>query len=388
MDTKRQLFKTMAQVQDSVSQACYNYFQKFRRATHVTPKSFLSFINSYKEVYSRKVEEIGDMATRMNSGLAKLEEASQTVELLKEELNIMEQQLREANKKAEEVLLEVTQRAKESEKIKESVSKVKDRAEQIVKQIGIEKAIAEEKLEAAKPALEEAEEALNTIKPANIATVRKLGRPPHLIMRVMDCVVILFRKKLSQMMPDPTVPSPKPSWNEALKIMASTSFLNQLLHFPKDTINDEMVELLEPYLTMEDYNMTTAKRVCGDVAGLLCWTKAMAFFFGVNKEVLPLKINLAFQEARLKSANNDLHRAQVTLVQKEEELAHVKKLYCSAVKEKQRLTSEAEICRRKMSRASTLINGLSGEKLRWTMQSKAFKEQMVRLIGDVLLSTG
>jgi hypothetical protein len=118
----------------------------------------------------------------------------------------------------------VTQRAKESEKIKESVSKVKDRAEQIVKQIGIEKAIAEEKLEAAKPALEEAEEALNTIKPANIATVRKLGRPPHLIMRVMDCVVILFRKKLSPMMPDPTVPSPKPSWNEALKIMARDRF--------------------------------------------------------------------------------------------------------------------------------------------------------------------
>ena len=83
----------------------------------------------------------------------------------------------------------------------------------------------------------------------------------------MDCVVILFRKKLTPMQPDPTVPSPKPSWNEALKIMASTSFLNQLLHFPKDTINDEMVELLEPYLTMEDYNMTTAKRVCGDVAG-------------------------------------------------------------------------------------------------------------------------
>ena len=30
-DTRRQLFKTMAQVQDSVSTACINYFQKFRR---------------------------------------------------------------------------------------------------------------------------------------------------------------------------------------------------------------------------------------------------------------------------------------------------------------------------------------------------------------------
>ena len=72
---------------------------------------------------------------RMNSGLCKLQEASRSVEILKEELNIMERHLREANQKAEEVLLEVTQRAKEAEKIKESVSKVKDRAERIVSQV-------------------------------------------------------------------------------------------------------------------------------------------------------------------------------------------------------------------------------------------------------------
>ena len=81
-------------------------------------------------------------------------------------------------------------------------------------------------------------------------------------MRVMDCVLILFRRKLIKMESDPTVPSPLPSWQESLKIMSGTSFLSDLLNYPKDTINDEMVELLEPYFTMEDYNTATANRVC------------------------------------------------------------------------------------------------------------------------------
>lgn len=77
--------------------------------------------------------------------------------------------------------------------------------------------------------------------------------------------------------------------------------------------------------------------MCGDVAGLCSWTKAMASFYSVNKEVLPLKANLAIQEGRLQKANTELAVAQAQLDEKESELNVVKAQYEAAMSKKQQL---------------------------------------------------
>ena len=51
-------------------------------------------------------------------------------------------------------------------------------------------------------------------------------------------------------------------------MMAQSNFLQSLQNFQKDSINDETVEFLAPYLEAEDFNFETAKRVGVSMFGL------------------------------------------------------------------------------------------------------------------------
>lgn len=117
----------------------------------------------YPDCFTEVSLTIGLPSVKMdlsNTGLAKLMEAEVSVSQLSKELVTKEKDLAVASKKADEVLLEVTMKAQAAEKVKMQVQKVKDKAQAIVDDIAIDKAAAEKKLEAARPALEEAEAAL------------------------------------------------------------------------------------------------------------------------------------------------------------------------------------------------------------------------------------
>ncbi|KAJ3040237.1 Dynein heavy chain 5, axonemal, partial [Rhizoclosmatium hyalinum] len=169
-------------------------------------------------------------------------------------------------------------------------------------------------------------------------------------------------------------------------LMSASDFLVSLTTFGKDEINEETVELLEPLLEMPDFNLEGAKKVSGDVAGLASWVRAMAFYFSINKKVIPLKANLIVQEAKLTIAMNDLNKAQAMLDEKQAELDIFNENYRNAIGQKQALQADADGCKRKMTAATALISGLKGEKDRWTIQSKEFAERIGRLVGDIILA--
>lgn len=64
----------------------------------------------------------------------------------------------------------------------------------------------------------------------------------------MDVCLILFRRKLKPVVPDRGRDFLTTSWDESMKLMSEAGFLSKILRYPTDTMNEEMIDLLIPYL--------------------------------------------------------------------------------------------------------------------------------------------
>lgn len=157
---KEHVINIMSWIHETVSETCISYFERFRRTTFVTPKSLISFLDSYKKLYQDKQKNIIVMSERMSSGLYKLDEAGASVSVLKKELIEMNKVITVATEEAEVVLQTVAESTAAAEEIKAQVAVKKAQATELVKNISADKEVAEAKLEKARPALEEAEAAL------------------------------------------------------------------------------------------------------------------------------------------------------------------------------------------------------------------------------------
>ncbi|XP_018316536.1 dynein heavy chain 8, axonemal [Mycetomoellerius zeteki] len=387
-EVKQQLTQVVGDIQDNVNDTCAEYFDRFRRQVYVTPRSFLTFLDSYKMFYKQHLDNINMLASRMSSGLNKLTDAAAQVDVLQHELEKTQEEIAVKNVQVEAILVTVNEKKREAEGVKAKVQVSKDEAEAILKVIAKDKTMAEQKLKAAEPALLEAEAALQTIKAVDIATVRKLAKPPYLITLIMDCVLILFGRKLEPVKPDYEHQFLTPSWSESLKVLADTRFLYNLQNFPKDDINAETIDLMMPYLNFHMYTYEAAKQACGNVAGLIQWTISMVAFYEINKDVLPLKANLLVQENYYDKANKNLLKAEELLKEKDDALKIVQNEFDAVMQERQKIIDQAAVCQAKMDITTAMIEGLSGEKIRWTEQVTTFKSEIERLVGDVLVFTG
>jgi dynein heavy chain len=390
--TKEGLRDLMAAIHTMMLERSAEYLQRYRREVYSTPKSYLSFISSYTQVYKQKHDAVNEEAQKINNGLKKLHQAAEDVRIMRTQLQEKEVLLMHKKKDTDTLVKEIELRTADAEIKKAEVQKVKDKVALDAAHVAEGESEAVRDLAVAEPALKLAVSALDSITPADFTTLKKLTSPPALIKRIFDGVAVLLHVPLA--LPGAETVKGKlwitDSWDTSGKSLAGDSkTLGTLIEFgvsKKDLINEETCELLLPYLYMEDFTKERAQAACGNVSGLCVWVRAMHVYINIAKIVAPKKEKLRLMQNELRAANKKKEIQEEELAKVAAEVQRYNDQFAVENAKKQELEDDALNTKRRMDSANNLIDALSGERERWTLQSNEFKDIIRRLVGDVALS--
>ena len=169
-------------------------------------------------------------------------------------------------------------------------------------------------------------------------------------------------------------------------MMADPGFLRTLLEFDKNSIEEETVEKLQPYIDNPEFVPKVMERVSKAAKGLCGWVRAMVTYNKVAKVVKPKKEKLAQAEADFTATMSQLDEKKKILQQVEDRIADLNSQYEISKDKKDNLERQVEDVSNKLDRANRLIGGLGGEKTRWSEMTADLKEMYNNLTGDVLIS--
>jgi dynein heavy chain len=391
-ETKDSLITHMGMAHNMVVHVCDEYHSMMRRQVYQTPKSYLSFIAAYKAMYKNKLGALKEKEGRVKLGLEKLVQGAEDVEAMKVVLAKEQVKLEEATISTNKMLQGLEISSNEAKLEGEQVAGIKTKCEEDAVRIGKEKASCTNDLAKAQPFVDQANDAINSIKPAYIGEIKKLANPSDIIKLVFDCVLILFNAPLAKIKPckitmaKTEIPWFEPSFKpQALQMMSNPNFLNHLVEFGnigKDLMNDETVEFLSVYIEINQFNPAVAKNASIAAEGLCTYVRAMKYYHEASKVVKPKMEALTMAETQMEAANNALAAAETRLAACNEKLAELQSMFDAQMSKKKAIEEGAIALQKKMNQASALINGLAGEKARWTEDAATFSDQKMRLVGD------
>lgn len=273
------------------------FYEATGRKTYVTSSAFLELIKSFARLTVAKQEEIMDAKNRYMGGLDKLEFAATQVAQMQTELTNLQPRLAQAVKESSKMLAIIEQ---ETVKVEQATELVRDDEKVANLQAEASQALKSEceaDLALAIPILEEAINALNTLKPQDITLVKSMKNPPDAVKMVMAAVCIM-RDIAPDRVPDPaTGRKILDYWGPSLKLLGDINFLQTLKDYDKDNIPPAlMAKIRKEYLPNKDFKPSVVAKASSAAEGLCKWIIAMDMYDVVAKEVAPKKAKLEIAE--------------------------------------------------------------------------------------------
>lgn len=364
------------------------YYQETRKTIYVTPASFLELNKTYQTLIKKKQQETMGAKERYHAGLETLEHASNTVALMQRELNDLQPKLITMAENSLEMMRKIERKTLEAKEATElvKIDELNANAQAAVAQDLKDE--CEKDLAQAIPVLEEAIQALNTLKPADITLVKSMKNPPETVKLVLAAVCVIKGVAPDRINDPGTGKKIIDYWGPSKRVLGDMGFLQSLKDFDKDNIlADIMRKVRKDFIPHKDFKPQIVAKASSAAEGLCKWIIAMDLYDSVAKVVAPKKARLEAAEKEYADTMKILNEKRQLAEELARKVASLNEELREANRQKQSVEAEVERTSLKLQRAESLISSLGGEKQRWTDAAENLQTIFDHLAGDILVSS-
>ena len=357
-------------------------YREEKRRCFTTPKSFLELIKTYDVLLEKKRRDINDTSHRLEMGIQKIIIAGEQISDLQKILETELMEVEEASKKTNNLTLHISKEKSivEQQSTLAEIEEAKTNA--IVAEVEVQAADCAKDLAAAKPIVEKALAALNTLDKTSLTELKAMTHPPD------DVTMVAIAVRVLTVSPR-FIPSMKNrTWQEAKKMMTNvTVWLKELIDFDCDNIPQQSIDSIQIYINNPAFNPTTIQSKSVAAAGLCAWVVGINAYHKIRCEVRPKEERLAEAQERLSISRAALKKIQNKVSDLKHRLSILLNEYNQAVEQATAIKEKANHTKEKEELAQRLVSGLSSESKRWNQLIHELSVRKGYLVGDVLLSS-
>jgi dynein heavy chain len=338
------------------------------------PSLFVDFVLNYIGLRQKAENQQRLKLQYLQNSIQKLDQCAEDVINLVKLCEQQKKTVAQSQRECEDLLVIIVQ---DRRVVDDQTKRVTSDAEKIQKdEIELQQltADAQKELDDALPALQRAEDALNSLNKKDIAEIKAYSKPPELVELVLNAVMCI--KKL-----------PHGDWNETKKCISDPNFLQSLIAFDKESLNEALMTKVSKFTSLAKFNPDEVGKQSGAAKSLCQWIRAMEMYGKILKVVAPKREKLRSNQEALEKKQQQLHESSNKLSQYQERLSELKLKYDTAVVRKDDLKSQSDSLQAKLEMAKTLVTSFSPDKLKWTDTIKVNEDIFANIPGDSVFAS-
>eukprot|EP01135_Chromosphaera_perkinsii_P007354 Nk52_evm2s805 gene=Nk52_evmTU2s805 len=424
---RKKVTEYLVEAHSVVENACKEYHGKRGQDIRVTPKTYIVFLNQLVSLYTTKREKYNSQINMMEVGLEKLKTTKEELHNMEEQLKVYQTELAQADHVAENFIANVKGAALKLEREKSALLQLQIAVAPVISSLNAEDGfdvsiMSEEQVNQANiDLLNRCFSNVGMLSKTDVDFLRSNADPPPQIKLVMDMILVILRKPLEPVcLPVDTsqeLLKIEDSWNIAVQVMGDTWFLDSLINYSMEALDREIVELLEPYLGIDELTVSSVRKISEFCAVLLefvlvlkrtwdakleshrptaCETASEQDLTNDAQKEIINSVNMPLAESKVSFRSEDDDIANVSAKMKEisvnitkctEELDTFQAQYDKALSERQTIYEKKRNYETRLQSAKSLLHSLQTAKNKWITQSELYSSLLPSTLGNSLISS-